>query len=185
MLDKPPTLYYCNGSCENPSNWYVDTGFTAMLNFSGAFGSIDSFALYNNTMYVTSGGTVYCFNGTDWSVIKTYDDVYAFLDTQVYNDKLYLATRDQAWRKPFYQGGTGFSGRVIEYNRSKLDYSVRPWLLNILTGNLRRHTVCWNSKQNPHLQRNKLGNLIQRHRRSILRYFHDNLRWQNICGNGQ
>lgn len=118
MLDKPPTLYYCNSSCENPGDWYVDTDFAAILNFSSPFGSIDSFALYNNTMYVTSGETVYCFNGTDWSVIKTYDDVYAFLDPQVYNDKLYLATRDQAWRKPLHQGGTGFSGRVIEYNRA-------------------------------------------------------------------
>jgi hypothetical protein len=27
-----------------------------------------------------------------------------------------LATRDQGWRKPLYQGGTGFSGRVIEFD---------------------------------------------------------------------
>jgi hypothetical protein len=67
-------------------------------------------------MYVGSGGTLYSFNGTDWSVATSYDDVSAFLDMQVYDGKLYLATRDQAWRKPLYQGGTGFSGRVIEYD---------------------------------------------------------------------
>ena len=35
---------------------------------------------------------------------------------QVYDGKLYSATRDQSWRKPMYQGGIGFSGRVIEYD---------------------------------------------------------------------
>jgi hypothetical protein len=35
---------------------------------------------------------------------------------QVYDGKLYLATKDQGWRKPMDQGGTGFSGRVIEYD---------------------------------------------------------------------
>jgi len=83
MLDKPPTLYYCNGSCENPSNWYVDTDFTAILNFSGPFGSIDSFAVYDNVMYVGSGGTLYSLNGTSWSIAASYTDVYAFLDMQV------------------------------------------------------------------------------------------------------
>jgi len=34
----------------------------------------------------------------------------------VYDGSLYLATRDQGWRKPYYQGGTGFSGRVIEFD---------------------------------------------------------------------
>jgi len=118
VLDKHPTLYYCNGSVENASDWHVDTEFSSILNFSGAFGSIDSFAVYDNEMYVGLGGTVYCFNGTDWSIATSYDDVYAFLDMQVCNGKLYLATRDQAWRKPYYQGGTGFSGRVIEFNGS-------------------------------------------------------------------
>jgi len=116
VLDKPPTLYYCNGSTEVPDNWYVNTGFSTILNFSGPFGSIDSFAVYNNKMYISSGSTIYCYNGTDWSIIKTHDDVSAFLDMQVYDSKLYLATRDQAWRKPIYQGYSGFSGRVIEFN---------------------------------------------------------------------
>jgi parallel beta-helix repeat protein len=116
MLDNPPRLYYCNGSADNPADWHIDTGFSTILNFSGAFGSIDSFAVYGNVMYVGSGGTLYSFNGTQWSTAKSYDDACAFLDMQVYNGKLYLATRDQAWRKPLYQGGTGFSGRVIEYD---------------------------------------------------------------------
>jgi len=116
MLDNPPTLYYCNGSADNPADWHVDTGFSAILNFSGAFGSIDSFAEYNGNGYVTSGGTVYCSNETGWSIAKTYDDVYAYLDMQAYNGKLYFATRDHGWRKPLYQGGTGFSGRVIEFD---------------------------------------------------------------------
>jgi len=101
---------------ENPSNWHVDTAFSTILNFSGSFGSIDSFAVYDNKMYISSGGTVFSYNGTHWSTAKTYDDVNAYLDMKVYNGKLYLATRDQAWRKPHYQGGTGFSGRVIEYD---------------------------------------------------------------------
>jgi len=71
---------------------------------------------YVGNMYVTSGGTIYCFNGIAWSAVKTYDDVMAFSDTQVHNSKLCVATRDQGWRKPMYQGGTGFSGRVIEYD---------------------------------------------------------------------
>jgi hypothetical protein len=59
---------------------------------------------------------VYSYNGTNWNITKTYDDVYAYLDMKVYNGKLYLATKDQAWRKPSYQGYSGFSGRVIEFD---------------------------------------------------------------------
>lgn len=116
MLNNPPTFYYCNSSAENPANWHIDVAFSTILNFSGPFGSIDSFTVYNNIMYVTSGGTVFSYNGTHWSMAKTYDDVNAFLGMKVYNGKLYLATRDQGWRKPMYQGGTGFSGRVIQYD---------------------------------------------------------------------
>jgi parallel beta-helix repeat protein len=116
MLDNPPRLYYCNGSVDNPSDWYVDTDFSAILGFSGAFGSIDSFSVYDNVMYLSSAGKLYSFNGTDWSIAASYDDVYAFLDMQVYNGKLYLAARDQGWRKPMYLGGSGFSGRVIEFD---------------------------------------------------------------------
>lgn len=116
ILDKPPILYYCNGSADNPADWHVETGFSSILNFSGPFGSIDSFAEYNGNLYVTSRGTVYCYNETGWSIVKTYDDVYAFLDMQVYDGELYLATRDQGWRKPIYQEGTGFGGRVIEFD---------------------------------------------------------------------
>ncbi|MCJ7430936.1 right-handed parallel beta-helix repeat-containing protein [Candidatus Bathyarchaeota archaeon] len=116
ILDKPPTLYYCNGLVDNPADWHVETDFSAVLSFSGAFGSIDSFGVYDNAMYVGSGGKLYSFNGASWSIAASYDDVYAFLDMQVYNGKLYLATRDQGWRKPMYLGGSGFSGRVIEFD---------------------------------------------------------------------
>ncbi|MEM2112220.1 MAG: hypothetical protein QXX08_10170, partial [Candidatus Bathyarchaeia archaeon] len=116
VLDNPPTLYYCNGSPDNPSNWYIDTDFWAIQDFSGPFGSIDSFAVYNSVMYVSSGRKLYSFNGTSWSVASSFDDAHAVLDMQVYNSKLYLATRDHAWRKPLYRGGTGFSGRVIEFD---------------------------------------------------------------------
>jgi hypothetical protein len=116
FLDKPPKLYYCSGSADSPSDWHVDSGFSTILNFSGPFGSIDSFAAYGNAMFVSSGGSVYSSNGTEWSIVKTYDDVYAFCDMKVYNNKLCLATRDQAWRKPYYQGYSGFNGRVIEFD---------------------------------------------------------------------
>jgi parallel beta-helix repeat protein len=116
ILDNPPKLHYCNGSADNPADWHVDTGFSTILNFSGPFGSIDSFAEYNEIPYITSGGTIYSFNGTDWNVANTFDHVYSFSCMKVYNGKLYLATRDQGWRKPFYQGGTGFNGRVIEFD---------------------------------------------------------------------
>jgi hypothetical protein len=67
-------------------------------------------------MYVASGNSVYCYDGANWSVVVSYDDVSAFLAMKAYDGKLYLATRDQGWRKPLYQGGTGFSGRVIEFD---------------------------------------------------------------------
>jgi len=116
ILDNPPKLYYCNGSVTNSSNWHIETRFSAILNSSRTVGSIDSFVVYNNIMYISSGGKLYSFNGTKWSITASFNDVYAVLDMQVYNGKLYLATRDQSWRKPRYQGGTGFSGRIIEYD---------------------------------------------------------------------
>jgi hypothetical protein len=67
-------------------------------------------------MYVASGNSVYCYDGANWSVAVSYDDVSAFLAMKAYDCKLYLATRDQGWRKPLYQGGTGFSGRVIKFD---------------------------------------------------------------------
>jgi hypothetical protein len=136
-LDKSPKLYYCNGTVENPSNWHMDTGFSEILNFSGPFGSIDSFEEYNGNMYVTSGGKIYCFNGTGWGIAKTYDDVYAYLDMKAHSGKLYLATRDQGWRKPLYLGGSGFSGRVIEFDGENwttiLDHDY--WMYSLETYN--------------------------------------------------
>jgi len=140
MLANPPTLYYCNGSVANPSNWHVDTDFSAILNFSGVFGSINSFTVFNNVMYVGSGGKLYSFNGTDWNTMGNYDDVGAFLDMQIYDGKLYLATKDQAWRKPFYQGGTGFSGRVLEFDGENwttvLDHDYWVYSLGVYDGKL-------------------------------------------------
>ena len=116
LLDSHPTLYYCETAAENPANWQIDTEFSDALNFSSPFGSVDSFAVHNGVMYIGSGGKLYSFNGTDWSIAVNYDDVFAFQAMRVYEGKLYLATRDQGWRKPLCQGGTGFSGRVIEYD---------------------------------------------------------------------
>ena len=93
-------------------------------------GTMDEVMIYNHSrtteeiwndynagiMYVASGGTLFYSDGTTWRVARTFDDVMALADMQVYNGKLYLATRDQGWRKPMYQGGTGFSGRVIEFD---------------------------------------------------------------------
>jgi hypothetical protein len=140
MLDNPPRLYYCNGSADNPSDWHVDTSFSSILNFSGAFGSIDSFAVYGDVMYLASGGKLYSFNGTNWSIAASYNDVSAFLALEVYDSKLYLATRDQGWRKPLYQGGTGFSGRVIEFDGENwtdvFDHDYWVYSLEVYDGKL-------------------------------------------------
>lgn len=140
ILANPPQLYYCNGIANNPSDWHVDTAFSTVLNFSGAFGSIDSFAVYGGVMYLGSGGKLYSFNGGSWSIVVSHDDVCAFVDMQVYNDKLYLTTRDQAWRKPYYQGGTGFSGRVIEFDGENwatiLDHDYWVYSLGVYDGKL-------------------------------------------------
>jgi len=140
FLDKPPILYYCNGNADNPDNWHIDTSFSAILNFSGPFGSVDSFAEYDGNLYVTSGGNIYSYNETGWNAVKTFDDVYGFSCMQAYNDKLYLATRDQGWRKPLYQGGTGFSGRVIEFDGENwttvLDHDYWVYSLEVYDGKL-------------------------------------------------
>jgi len=96
-LDNQPKLYYCEGSPENPANWHIDTEFSSILGSSGPFSSIDSFAVYDDTMYLSSGKKLYSFNGTDWSIAKSYDDVYAFLDMQVYDDKLYAGTANKIY----------------------------------------------------------------------------------------
>jgi len=140
VLDNPPKLYYCSGIPDNSNNWHLDTNFSTVLNFSGPFGSIDSFTVFNSTLYVCSGGTLYSYNGTDWSIPKTYDDVYAFLDMEVYDDKLYLASRDLGSRCPLYQGGSGFCGRIIEYNGTDwtetLDYEYWIYSLETYDGKL-------------------------------------------------
>jgi hypothetical protein len=140
FLDKPPILHYCNGNADNPDNWHIDTSFSAILNFSGPFGSVDSFAEYDGNLYVTSGGNIYSHSETGWNAVKTFDGVYGFSCMQAYNDKLYLATRDQGWRKPLYQGGTGFSGRVIEFDGENwttvLDHDYWVYSLEVYDGKL-------------------------------------------------
>lgn len=88
-------------------------------------------------IYIASGDKVCCYNGTAWNIAKTFDDVCIVLDMQVYNGRLYLATRDQGWRKPMCQGGTGFSGRVIEYDGENwttiLDHNY--WIFSLETYN--------------------------------------------------
>jgi hypothetical protein len=107
------------------------------LDFSSPFGSIDSLAEYNGDLCVASGGSIYRHNETGWSVAKTYDDVYAFLNMKVYDGKIYLATRDQGWRKPMYLGSSGFSGRVVEFDGENwttiLDYDY--WIFSLETYN--------------------------------------------------
>jgi len=109
-LANPAKLYYYDGS-----SWQQDTSFASILNCSAPFCSIDSMAVNGAKMYVSSGGTIYRYDGS-WSILKQYDDVYAFQDMKVFNNKLYLATRDQSTRCPMYAGGSGFCGRVIEYD---------------------------------------------------------------------
>lgn len=117
FLDKPPTLYYCRGGATYAANWNVDVGFATILDFAGPFGSIDSFAVYNSSMYVASGDRVFCYNGTNWSIANIgYEYAYAYMDMAVYNGKLYLATRDKPTRYPMSAGGTGFSGALIEFD---------------------------------------------------------------------
>lgn len=116
FLEAHPTLYSCNGSADDPSNWHPDAGFQSILNFSGLLGGIDSFTEYKDRLYVTSQGTVYCYDGIEWSVAANYDDVYTFTAIATYEGRLYLATRDQGWRKPMHEGNSGFCGRVIEFD---------------------------------------------------------------------
>jgi hypothetical protein len=140
VLDEPPILYYCQGSAENLSNWQVDTGFSNILNFSGFFGSIDSFAVFDNEVYVSSGGTVYSCNETGWRVVKAFIDVNAFLDMKIYDRKLCLASRDVAWRKPYGPESSGFSGRVFEFDGTTwtaiFDYDYWIYSLEAYDGKL-------------------------------------------------
>ena len=117
-LAKPAKLFYSS----NGINWYEDLNFSSILDCSGPFCSIDSMGVYNGKMYIGSGGKTYRYDGT-WSILKTYDDVYSFQDMKVFNGKLYLATRDQSTRCPLYAGGSGFCGRVIEYNETSWNTS--------------------------------------------------------------
>jgi len=111
-LDKPAKLYYSTDG----TTWHEDTGFSSILDCSGPFCSIDSFANdSNNKLYITSGGKIYRYDGS-WSTFKTYGDVYAFQDMKIFNNKLYFATRDASTSCPMYAGGSGFCGRVIEYD---------------------------------------------------------------------
>jgi hypothetical protein len=117
FLGKSPKLYYCDGLAEDPLNWHEDTGFSTLLNASGPFGSVDSFAVDNNKLYVSCGKRVYCFNGTDWSIANiSYEYAEAYLSMVVYNGKLYLGTRDTPTRYPAYLGGSGFSGTIVEFD---------------------------------------------------------------------
>jgi hypothetical protein len=113
-LSSPSRLYYCDGVCDNPSNWHEDTAFASILECGGPFCSIDSMEEYNGSLYVGSGGIVYVYD-TAWN--KTiYPEVGAYSDMKVYNNKLYLATRDPGSKCPLYAGGSGFCGRVLEYD---------------------------------------------------------------------
>jgi hypothetical protein len=122
-LAKPVKLYYFDGN-----TWQEDTGFSNILYCPSYICSIDSMGVYNGKMYLGgSSGKIYRYDGSTWSILKTYDDVYAFQDMKVFNGKLYLATRDQSTRCPMYIGSSGFCGRVIEYDgtnwKTVLDYS--------------------------------------------------------------
>jgi parallel beta-helix repeat protein len=131
--------------------YHDETGWNYYLN-----GSLDEVAIYNyartaeeirddyvseyGKIYITSEGNIFCYNGTAWSIAGTFDDVYAYLDMEIHNGKLYLATRDQGWRKPLYQGGTGFSGRVIEFDGENwttvLDHDYWVYSLEVYDGKL-------------------------------------------------
>jgi len=91
-------------------------------------------------LYLTSGNCVYSYDGEIWRIIKSCDDARSFSDMEVYDGKLYLSTIDQGWRKPLYQGGTGFSGRVIEFDGSIwttiLDHDYWIYSLGVYDGKL-------------------------------------------------
>jgi len=112
-LDKPAMLYYSTDGV----TWIEDTGFSSILYCPSYVCSIDSMEVYNGKMYISgSSGKIYEYDGSNWIVKQTYNDVYSFNDMKVFNNKLYFATRDQNIRCPMYAGGSGFCGRVIEYN---------------------------------------------------------------------
>jgi hypothetical protein len=116
-LDKPVLLYYCNGSCDNSSNWHLDTDFNSIITpiCGGPFCSIDSMGVYNGKMYLSVAGILFVYNGS-WSILNQNTETYSVSGMKVYNSKLYLATRDSNSRCPYYQGYSGFCGRVIEFD---------------------------------------------------------------------
>ncbi len=132
-LASPAKLYYYDGS------WHEDTAFSSILVCPAPFCSIDSMVVNGTKIYVGSGGKIYSYDGSSWNIIKDYSDVYAYQDMKVYNNKLYLATRDQSTRCPYPQGN-GFCGRVIEYDgtnwNTKFDYNYWMYSLEVYNGRL-------------------------------------------------
>jgi len=123
--------YYLNGSLDEAAIYsYAKTAEEIHADYVSEYGK----------MYIASGGSIFCYNGTAWNIARTFDDVYAYIDMEVYNGKMYLATRDQGWRQPLYQGGTGFSGRVIEFDGENwttiLDHDYWVYSLGVYDGKL-------------------------------------------------
>jgi hypothetical protein len=71
--------------------------------------------VYNGKMYLNVAGILFVYNGS-WSILNQNTETYSVSGMKVYNNKLYLATRDQNTRCPMYEGYSGFCGRVIEYD---------------------------------------------------------------------
>jgi subtilisin family serine protease len=124
-------LYFCNGSCDNPANWNIDAQFMSLNPCADVipyFCSINSFGVFNNKLYLSTGKNAFSFNGTSWSKVTSKNDFFLydlFNDTSIgsisapilYNGNYYVLTKDSPQYKcPIYQGGSGFCGRVWKYN---------------------------------------------------------------------
>jgi hypothetical protein len=121
LLSNDSKIYYCDGSvddCDVSTNWHEDTGFSEIFTCPPPFCSISSMGVYNGKMYIGAVGKIYVYDDVNgWENLSDFPtDVYSYMEMKVYNNKLYLATRDQPTRCPSYQGYIGFCGRVLEYD---------------------------------------------------------------------
>lgn len=154
LLASSPTLYYCNGSATNPDNWHVDTGFASLNPGSGiipGFCTISRYGEFDGKLYLTTGKNAFSYDGVSWKIVTeddnffmydllTDDSIGSINSVKEYNSKYYAITIDSPHRCPVYEGKSGFSGRVFEYNGTSwnviLDNNYWIFSLEVYDGKL-------------------------------------------------